>query len=180
MMRYVLYFVLALLLAGFELGLLSVVPWPAKLFSPSMLFLIVVAIFHRGMLPWLLAVFTGLLLDTFSIFPYGTFVLLGVGLVGLITFLFYRFFTNHSLLVFVVLGAVGAGFFFILLTLIRVLTFVVTKDHLFALSASSAALTILLGTVINSLLLGIFVFMVHWTRERLARRFIIKRYGATI
>lgn len=169
---------LLIALAGFELGFVATLPWPWSLTSPMMLFLIFSTVTHRNALPWIAAIISGFIFDAFSMFPTGTYTLLFVALVGLTQFLFFRFFTNRSLLVFITLGAIGSAFLFGMLTLVRFLTFLATKNPLLTIDTSLVLAVLGVGILINSLLLGLVVFLSHYLKNYTLRRRAMRRIRA--
>ncbi len=107
------------LLALLEIGAIPFLPAPFSLVSPVTVWLISRSSQLIDRQVWFLAVLGGLFFDLFSAFPWGTYLLNFLALVGFIVYLVYRYVSHLSLLSQILLLVLGSAFFMSLLGFLR-------------------------------------------------------------
>jgi len=114
---------LIIFLAFFEISFISLLPAPFNRFSLflSVIFFISIVISYHHAL-WL-GFLEGIILNIFSVFPFGSISLAIIISLAVINFLLNNFFTNKSLYSLVILGILGNLIYLINLILIKFIFF---------------------------------------------------------
>lgn len=116
--------ILIIFLSLVQTNFFTALPWPWNFFNLVLsiaIFITVITNYRQGL--WF-ALFSGLIIDTFSSLPFGTMTLATLLVVITINTLFNNFFTNRSLYSLIILGFLGNIIYFIFLLLINSVLFV--------------------------------------------------------
>ncbi|MBU1146443.1 hypothetical protein KKD80_02770 [Patescibacteria group bacterium] len=91
----------------FQISFIAALPWPGNYFNLVLVILIFITVifnFHQAL--WF-GLFSGFLIDMFSLSGFGTIAAISILVVIILNFLFKNFFTNRSLYSLMILGLIG-------------------------------------------------------------------------
>lgn len=163
------------LLMLFELGSVSALPSPWHLIALTPLALIAFVVAGWGREVWALALIAGIMFDSFSAFPSGTFIVIMVVFALLVRWLSRRWFTTRSWLSTVTLIMVSIAGFFLLVVLARGILMLFSESPIVIITMRDAVTTIILGTLVSTMVgmaaMGGYIML----RYFLGRKFFVPR-----
>lgn len=159
----------------FEFGSVSALPAPWHLVALTPLALIAFVVGGWGREVWALALLTGLMFDSFVVFPSGTFIVIMLMFVALVRLFASRWFTTRSWLSTVTLISVSMASFYLLLVVFRGFWMLFFDNPTIIISLRDGFWTIVLGTVVSTIMGMAAMGGVVILRYLFGRRFLISR-----
>lgn len=150
---------LILLLILIEALTIPALPLPWRAASPLLVYLTYSAMQPKNQGVWILALVSGFFLDLFSIFPLGSYALTLTATTSLVSYLTYRFFTHRSMISRFILVAVASIFSGVILSLVRMLSFLITKNFILEVTLADVFQYILISTAANLVMLLIALLL---------------------
>lgn len=162
-----------ILLALFQISFISILPWPFNYFNfvlSVLIFIVVIFDFRQAL--WF-ALFSGLILDIFSLSIFGTIAVIMILVAVIVNFLFRNFFTNRSLYSLVILGLIGNGIYILSLLISNFLFFIFgATDNLEKFFSGDNIFGLGWQIIFSVLFLAIMFLMFNFLSKRLKSVFI--------
>ena len=166
MIKIIVTFILASLIALMEVSFIWSLPFPANLISIIVPILIFYIVFGKTNLHWVFIVTAGIILDIFSFTPIGFYVVLFIGAYYIGRWIYYNYFASPSFISVMLLSA-------ILITLLKsaeYFTDTIIRDGLYGILNFEELRVFVLALIINVIFMAGF----YWFFRVFVRIFKLK------
>lgn len=175
MIRKLLIFLIILILNIIQVSFLNLASDGIAIVNIMILFLVTL-VFSLELIPFLWwSLVTGVIIDLFSPFPFGTTTIVIITTSIILQFLFKNFLTNRSLYTFVLLSMTGTLVYNFLLFAASYLLYSLNINQFYLLYGSRFWIGLIWQIVFNTIIAVIIFFSLRYITNRFQKQFLISK-----